>query len=693
MKDIWDRFGGDDDDDGAFRFDGGDEDGYGGFDRGIFEEVAETVQPESFIVEEDYCRVGEDYTRTIYWHAFPPNVPDGWLARFLRYEEPLHLSIAIQPLPKTALAKRFRRQAAQDEAAVNKEVEQGFIPNHQRQQRLAQTKALIQAIEEDRTKPFQVMIAMRLRAKTLKELDRITQQLESRITSGATRRARFRQREGFEATLPFLVRNELYDTTVVRFMHTQGVTTLFPFINADINHEKGVLLGVSRTTNAPILFNRFQQPGTTEAREAPWAPMLANANVAILAQSGKGKSFLAKLESLRWGYKGNVNLLSIDPSGEWRPIIEALGGQSIRLSLDSRDRINPLDFSFGVATMGDEEDLLAEKIKFMVEFLTTVIRSQAEGNERVSIDPQMKSIFGQVLRETYKQFGYLTQNPASLRGAKPEKMPTLSHFMKNMDIAQRRHRGPAQAALLKLISYLEPFHGDGHMAGLFDHISTVDLTSPYVSFNLASLDEKQYTMVMYLLLDFLRTKLFTEKRMRTRERTLLTVDEAQNMMSYPETAGFLSWIVRNARKYSVGVTVLTQEVQAFTVNADGSENRLGVNVLSNCETTILMSQHPKQIDTVKDYFKLTEQQASTLMAGQPGDGLLLLGDGQSVWFASNGMVNPLENQLCSTTASERADIDERPREIESGGGPDALPPGHDKLPPEDDFDPFGSDWH
>lgn len=649
-------------------------------DRGSHHRIDEIIRPDGFTIEEDYCKVSGEYTRTVYWRAFPQQAHDGWLARFLRFPYPLHMSLLIQPLPPKAWAKRARTQMAHDAATLRTEVEEGYDADPQRARRLQQTEELIDLIENDQVRPFQVLLAMRLRASSLRELDRQTQELDSMITSGRVSKARLRQAEGFEATLPLLLMNEFYDTDGVRFMHTPAVTTLFPFISSNITHETGVIVGQDVQTGTPIILNRFLQPGSPEAEAANAFLTLQTPNMAVLGASGSGKSYFAKLEMMRWAFQ-RYPVIVVDPSGEYHAVSEALEGQNIRIAVDSPDKINPLDFSYAV---DGQHDALKRKIGFLAEFLPVMLRS--EGAERV--DPMVKNLFAQALRETYKRFGYETGNLASQQGATPSRMPKLSDVHKMLQIFQRRYRDAlVQEHVRPLLAALESFVGDGHLAGLFDHQSTVDLKSDFVVFNIGNLNDNQYPLVMYLVLEHIRTTMFTEAQAQSARRCLLYVDEAQKMMMFPETAKFLEWTARTCRKYGTGLTVMTQNVGVFLQNDDGSENKAGVGVLSNCSTTVLLKQHPSEIQHVQRRFNLTTQEASTLLSARAGMGQIILDGKESCWFSAEHMANQYENAICSTTASERAAIAAAGREhAELTGGMDE--PTVEAEAFIDDFDPF-----
>lgn len=651
-------------------YDDYEEDGY---------EFARLVAPESLGWEDDYCEISGHYTRTLYVHTFPQSVEDGWLAPLLRFAHPLEIAIFIQPLPVRPTLRRLRQREAIDAAAIERELEDGLIPDQRRKSRLRDTLELIELYEQDLAKPFQVVLVITIRAAALTELDRTTEELESRMPASATtRRLRLRQKAGFETTQP-LARNEIAELNVIREMHTQAVMTCFPFVNSDVTHGVGVLIGQSLMTRTPIIINRFLQPPHGNVQSP---------NAAIIGATGSGKSYLAKLEMLRWAYQA-VPVIVIDPSGEYRPIANAIGGQSIRIAIDSRDRINPLDFSYAISKQRQEGNPLREKITYLLDLVRVMLRTE---DSTQIVDAYTRQILGNALVETYRKVGFHVDDPSSLQGATPERMPTLSDLYA-MLVRMQRATSPRDQIyhekVRPLIASLASFVGDGAYASLFDHRSTVDLRNPFCVFNIAGLADSVLPMMMHLVLEFLRTYLFTEEQAASGKNKLLYVDEAQRLMSFPETASFLDYTARTCRKYGVGLTVMTQTIGSFLLNTDGSENKAGRGVIGNCSLAFLLKQQPPEARPIQDAFKLTRSEVVKLLGAQTGEGLLIL-DQESTWFTAYGLAHPDENSLMTTSVVERAELAAKAQQRELSESTEGWP--HQAVPRRRELPPGFSSW-
>jgi conjugal transfer ATP-binding protein TraC len=611
------------------------------FDR-LAVDIPALVAPDGAQTNPDgtWFKVGDEYTRTLYIHTYPSQVEDNWLRDILRFQETMDAAIYIQPIPIKAYVKKLRQQVARDEAAIRKEEEDGLIPRGDKIMRYRDTLAYITAIEQQQTKPFQIMVAMTLRARTVEDLDRIQNNLEERLNSITVNQTRFMHKEGFESTLP-LMSNELADMNTVRPIHTQGLMAAFPFTSSDITHPSGVLIGLSQSTSSPIIVNRFLQA----------EGILENPNSCILGATGSGKSYFAKLEMLRSNYQG-VPVITLDPSGEYSRVCRRVGGSDIIISLDSHDHINPLDFSYAVAP---GKNALREKVAYMVELLRVMIRSGDDGGG-VPIDGITREIFENALQNVYSAYGYDIEDPATQLNADSEQMPTmtevyvmLARLAKGTSDAMRRER------LRLLLPALGRFVGEGSLAKLFDNRTTVDLRSHFINFNYAALPQEMLPLAMHLVLEFLRTSLFTEAQAESGINRLLYIDEAQKLMSFPETAKFVDQVFRTCRKYGVGATVMTQNVGTFVINDDGSENKIGQAILGQCAVKILLKQEPSEAENIQRVFKLTQSELSRLLGAKRGQGLIFVGR-EVGWFTATGLASELENEICTTTPAERAAI-------------------------------------
>jgi type IV secretory pathway VirB4 component len=309
------------------------------------------------------------------------------------------------------------------------------------------------------------------------------------------------------------------------------------------------------------------------------------------------------------------------------------------------------------------------KIPFLVELLQVML-TEAGGSS--ILDPVTAKIFTNAALECYKRYGYDKGDVRTQLGATPESMPTLGDVYVMLDRMRRASRDQLfQSKIQPLCAALENFVGEGQYSGLYDHRSNVDLTdSSLTVFHVGDVSDRHLPIVMHMVLEFLRTTLFTSEQLESGQRRILYVDECQRMLQFTETAYFLSWIASTCRKYGIGLTVMTQQIGQFLWNTGGTENKVGRAVLGACSLTLLLRQHSSEIENIREAFKLTESELIRLRTIPTGQGLLLL-DQDSCWFTAEHLATDEERRFLSTTAAERASFSATDSEMLE------LPPGED----------------
>ena len=90
-------------------------------------------------------------------------------------------------------------------------------------------------------------------------------------------------------------------------------------------------------------------------------------------------------------------------------------------------------------------------------------------------------------------------------------------------------------------------------------------------------------------------------------------------MKYPDTAQFLWSIVKRARKYYLGLTTITQDVEDFLAQD------IGKAIITNSAMRVLLKQSPAAIDKVAETFYLSQGERNLLLAANIGEGLLFAG--------------------------------------------------------------------
>jgi type IV secretory pathway VirB4 component len=390
--------------------------------------------------------------------------------------------------------------------------------------------------------------------------------------------------QGFNSTLP-LGTDQL---GVKRNMDTGAIGTSFPFTTANLSNEEGILYGINRHNNGLVLFDRFS---------------LENANMVVFAKAGAGKSFAVKLEALRSLMFG-TEIIIIDPENEYRTLCEAVDGSFLQLSLTSNTYVNPFELPKTVDPEEADNALRANII--MLHGLLRLMMGDMNAAEESDLDV--------ALINCYAQKG-ITNDPLT-HTAEPPVMPDLYNTLNGMG-----GNGPALAARLRRYT-------EGTFSGIFSKQSNVDLNNPFIVFNIRDLEEELRPIGMYIVLNYIWNRVKSEKKKR-----ILIIDEAWQMMQYQDSAMFMFSIAKRCRKYYLGLTTISQDVEDFL------STRLGRAIVNNSSLQLLLKQSPAAVDIVADTFKLTSEEKKRFFAGLSHIIMRIL-------------ASPTEEQLITTNPAE-----------------------------------------
>jgi conjugal transfer ATP-binding protein TraC len=306
-------------------------------------------------------------------------------------------------------------------------------------------------------------------------------------------------------------------------------------------------------------------------------------------------------------------ILIIDPEAEYQPLAEAVGGEFISFGFGSQAKINPFDLS---AVYEEGENELGLKI-LSLHSLFKVIMGELPPSEEATLD--------RALVLTYKMKG-ITPDPATQKNEPPL-----------MEDLYKALRGMEEPEAISLADRIEKFV-KGSFAGIFDQPSNLDIKSPFTVFSLKDLEDALRPIAMFIILDYIWTKIKKEMKKR-----ILVVDEAWYLMKYPDSANFLYSIAKRARKYYLGLTTITQDVEDFLASEYGKA------IVQNSSIQTLMKMSAAAIDQVAEVFYLSEGEKHLLLAADIGEGLFFAGPNH---VAIRVVASPDEHQLITSKPEE-----------------------------------------
>ncbi len=557
--------------------------------------IKNIIAPSALEIEPSSLKLGNKYAKTLFIFTYPRFLSTGWFSPIINYPDLLDVSIFVNPVEAVASLKELRKKATQVEAQLMEREEKGMVRDPMLETAREDIESLRDSLQQGRENMFTVGCYITLYAESpenLKKLEgRILNLLESRLIYAKP--AMFQQVEGISSVLP-ICEDKL---SVLTALNSGPISSFFPFISLNMTSEQGILYGINRHNNTLVIFDRFS---------------LENANMVIFAKSGSGKSYAAKLEALRLLMTG-VNVLIIDPENVYEKLAVAVGGSYFKISLTSENHINP----FEIPVIPPDEDP-AEVLRSHIVTLTGMIKlmvGETSSEEDTLID--------RALSETYASREIIPGKDFS--NATPPLLKDLETILRNMD-------GGASLAD-RLYRFTE-----GSFSGFTNQPSNVDLHNRLIVFSMRDLEEDLRPIAMYIILNFIWSLIRAEFHKR-----VVMIDEAWILMKNRDSATFLFGLVKRARKYFLGITTITQDVEDFLLSPYGRP------IITNSTIQLLLKQAPAMMDTVGKTFNLSEGERSLLIEAGIGQGLFFAGQNH---VAIQIVASYPEHQLITTNPEE-----------------------------------------
>ncbi|MFC1727203.1 VirB4-like conjugal transfer ATPase, CD1110 family [Patescibacteria group bacterium] len=557
--------------------------------------VQDVIAPSAIEVDFNHLKIGDKYFRTLFIAGYPRFVSSNWLLPLINFHHTLDTTMYIYPVEGKGVLDDLRRKIAEMEAEIQTDLQRGKIVDPATKAKLEDARSLQEQLVKGEERFFQFGLYVTVTADDLSELQQISRQVSSMLNSLLiiSKNATLQMEDGFKTTIPTCTDRLM----ITRNMDTTSLATTFPFTSSELTANEGILYGINEHNDSLIIFDRFT---------------LENANQTVFGKSGSGKSYFTKLECVRSLMFG-TEIIIIDPEAEYKTLTESVGGEYISFGFGSSAKINPFDLS---AVYIEGENELGLKI-LSLHSLFKVIMGE--------MTPTEEAILDRALILTYKMKG-ITPDPATQKNEAPL-MEDLYKALNGME------EPPAKSLADRIEKFVK-----GSFVGIFDQRSNIDIKNSFTVFSLKELEESLRPIAMFIILDYIWTKVKREMK-----RRILIVDEAWYLMKYPDSANFLYSIAKRSRKYYLGVTTITQDIEDFFASDHGKA------IIQNSSVQVLMKMSPAAVDRVGEIFYLSEGEKQLLLAADVGEGLFFAGANH---VAMRVIASPDEHRLITTKPQE-----------------------------------------
>ncbi len=568
--------------------------------------LRDLIAPASMKVNPSYIELGGKFVRTIFVVTYPRYIAVGWFAPIVNMNVELDIGMFFYPVKSEAILKQLRNKVGALEAQILADAEKGAPRDPIRETALKDIEKLRDDLTQGIEKFFQYALYVTIYTNDRKELDKVTEKVESIFGQKLvfTKRVFYQAEQGFNSTLP-LGNDELMITFN---LNTSPCASSFPFISSELTSDNGILYGINRHNNSLILFDRFS---------------LQNANFCVFATSGAGKSYAIKLEVLRSLMLG-TDVIIIDPEREYKYLSDAVGGTYINISLSSEAKINPFDLPRGVGDMKT-----ADIIRSGVITLKGLLRLMLG-----ELTHEEDSLVDRALIETYAKKDITSD--IDLSQVESPLMQDFEEILTGME--------GAEDLVLRLKKYTE-----GTFSGLFNSPTNIEMKNQLVIFSVRDLEDELRPIAISMIISYIWNVVRSELKKR-----ILVIDEGWWLMQHEDSAKFIFALVKRCRKYYLGVTTITQDVNDFL------RSPYGQAIVTNSALQLLMKQSPAAIDIVQKTFLLTQGEKYLLLESGVGEGIFFAGAKHA---AIKVVASYTEDQIITSDPKQLIEIEEAKKEF------------------------------
>ena len=534
-------------------------------------ELQDIIAPSALKITPQQLDLGGKIVRTFFVISYPRFLTDSWFSPIIDLDKVFDISITIHPIDTSKVLKHFQKKVAEVQSQISDRENKGLVRDPVLDTAYQDLEKLRNDLQQARERIFDVGLYLSIYADSDEELNKVASEITSILEAKLVyiKPAFFRQEQGFKSVAP--IANDLLG--VHSKLNSAPLSSLFPFVSFDLTSDKGILYGINRHNSGLVLFDRFS---------------LENYNSVTFAKSGAGKSYFTKLEILRT-LMFETEVIVIDPEREYEYFAEAVGGRYFNISLTSEHHINP----FELPTPREDESS-ADVLRSNTVHLVGLFRLMLGG-----LTPEEDAIVDRAITETY-----------ALKDITPDsdfsqiEPPLLSDF----ELVLAGMEG-AESLVQKLSKYTK-----GTWSGFLNRPTNVDINKKFVVFSVRDMEDELKSVAMYIVTNYIWTAIRKELKKR-----LLVIDEAWWMMKSEDTASFLFGLAKRGRKYFLGISTITQDVEDFL------QSPYGVPIISNSSLQMLMKQSPSSIDVIQKTFNLTDEEKYLLLESGVGEGIFFAG--------------------------------------------------------------------
>ena len=570
------------------------------------------ISPSSLVFENNYFQMGGSYGAALAFNITSPELSDEVLADFSDIKNDLLISIHVQSVDQSIAIKRAKQkildlnQVKADSEMKN--MQKGLYTNITSptlQRNVEEAQSQLEALQQRNERHFLTTILITATAPTKEQLDNVVFSINgvAQKYNCNMRKLDFQQEQGLMSSVPL----GLNQIKVDRTLSTSALAILMPFSVQELyDPDGGLSYGLNAQSNNIILANRKH---------------LANPNGLIIGIPGSGKSVTAKMEITDVFLSTDDDIIISDPEAEYRPLVEALGGQVIEVSLSSKDYINPMDININY---GLDQDPIAVKSDFILGLCELMLKRNDMSS---GLNPVQMSVVDRCVRKIYTEY---FKNPM------PEKMPILEDLYNEL-LAQKENALDA-----KIVADTMEIYVKGSL-NVFNNRTNVDLNNRIVCFDIKNIGKSQEKIGMLIIQDNVWNQVSQNRDIK--KGTWFYQDEFHKQLRDEQSTKYSLDFWKRFRKWGGIPTGITQNIKDLLRSYETE------NILDNSEFLVMLNQASGDREIIAKKLQVSDEQLGFVIDSMPGEGLIKFGS-QIVPFRNKISKDTLLYELITTKPEE-----------------------------------------